>query len=61
MEAYFFAKIYCYNGKNYELNCLLDSKIDKSIRTLQGVKIIREKGLLNILILQQCNDRWAEI
>ncbi|KIC89053.1 hypothetical protein [Flavihumibacter sp. ZG627] len=49
MEAYFFARVYCNNDKKYELTCLMDANIDKSIRALHGVKIFREKGLFNIV------------
>jgi hypothetical protein len=49
MEAYFFARIYCYNNKKYELTCLMDANIDKSIGALHGVKIFRQKGLFNIV------------
>jgi len=49
MEAYFFARIFTNDNKKYELTCLMDTNIDKSIRILQGVKIYREKGLFNIV------------
>jgi len=49
MEAYFFARVYCKNDKKYELTCLMDGNIDKSIRTLHGVEIFREKGLFNLV------------
>lgn len=49
MEAYFFARIYCNNDEKYELTCLMDPNIDKSIRVLYGVRIFREKGFVNML------------
>lgn len=49
MESYFFVRIYSNNGKKYELTCLMDTAIDKSIRIMQGVNILREKNFLNLL------------
>ncbi len=48
MEAYFFVRIFDKNNKRYDLTCLMDTNIDRSIRTIQGVKIFKERGLFNI-------------
>ena len=48
MEAYFFVRIFGNNNEKYDLTCLMDTNIDKSIRIMQGVKIFRENGLFNM-------------
>jgi hypothetical protein len=47
MEVYFFVRVVDCNGNKYDLTCLMDTKIDKSIKIVRGVNIRREKGLLN--------------
>jgi len=49
MEAYFFVRIYDNSNKKYELTCLMDTNIDKTIKVLQGVEIFREKGFFNMV------------
>lgn len=48
MEAYFFVRIFHANGK-HELTCLMDTSIDRSIKTLRGVEVIREKSFFSMV------------
>lgn len=49
MEAYFFVRVLDNAGKTYDLTCLMDPKIDKSIRLVGTVPIFTERGLFNSL------------
>jgi hypothetical protein len=50
MESYFFVRIFDQSDKEYTLSCLLDPKIDRSIRALIGVKFCTERGIFNLII-----------
>lgn len=47
MESYFFVRIFDHSDKEYNLSCLLDPKIDKSIKTMRGIKVWTERGVFN--------------
>jgi hypothetical protein len=47
MEAYYFVRIFDKAGKRYDLTCLLDNKIDKSIKVLGQVPTFVERGFFN--------------
>jgi len=47
MEAYFFVRILDKAGNKCDLTCLLDTKIDKSIRTIGTVPTFVERGMFN--------------
>jgi hypothetical protein len=47
MEAYFFVRIFDTSGNKYELTCLMDTKVDKSIKVMRGVPIYTERGFFN--------------
>ena len=49
MEAYFFVRILDKAGNKYDLTCLMDTKIDRSIRTVGAVPISVERGMFNNL------------
>lgn len=47
MEAYFFVRIIDTSGNSYDLTCLMDTKVDKSIKVMRGVPIYTERGFFN--------------
>ena len=47
MEAYFFVRIFDTSGNTYDLTCLMDTKVDKSIKVMYGVPIYTERGFFN--------------
>jgi hypothetical protein len=47
MEAYFFVRIFDKAGNTYDLTCLMDTEIDKSIKEVGSVPIFIERGLFN--------------
>ena len=49
MESYFFIRIFDQSDKEYTLSCLIDPKIDRSIRALKGVKFSTERGFFNLI------------
>lgn len=53
MEAYFFVRILDKAGNTYDLTCLMDTNIDKTIRALGTVPIYTERGMFNRLSFSQ--------
>ena len=50
MEAYFFVRILDKSGNRYDLTCLMDTKIDRSIRAVgAAVPLFVERGVFNNL------------
>jgi hypothetical protein len=49
MEAYFFVRIIDKGGNKYDLTCLLDTNIDKSIKIIGAVRTFVERGVFNTL------------
>jgi len=49
MEAYFFVRILDKTGNKYDLTCLMDAKIDKSIKSVGAVPLFVERGMFNAL------------
>ena len=47
MEAYFFVSIFDKAGNRYDLTCLLDKKIDKTIKLLGQVPTFVDRGFFN--------------
>lgn len=47
MESYFFVRIIDHSDKEYNLSCLLDPTIDKSIKTIRSIKVWTERGFFN--------------
>jgi hypothetical protein len=47
MESYFFVRIFDQSDKEYNLSCLLDSKIDKHIKIIRGIEFWTERGFFN--------------
>jgi hypothetical protein len=49
MEAYFFVRIIDKGGNKYDLTCLMDTNIDKSIKIIGAIQTFVERGVFNTL------------
>ena len=49
MESYFYVRIFDQSDNEYTISCLLDPKIDQSIKALRGVKFWTERGIFNLI------------
>jgi hypothetical protein len=49
MESYFYVRIIDQSDNEYTLSCLLDPKIDQTIRAIKGVKFWTERGIFNLI------------
>ena len=49
IEAYYYACVFLKDGEKLLLTCLLDPKLDSTLKTLEGVPIKRKKRVFNPL------------